>query len=146
MESGEAHGNAPRKTKRPPIPKDIEPDEPALNHPVEFVTEAKRPTKDIENGEPVSKHTLDFNQKVIQDPLQLKGNHMELLKQFIMCSDSKPWNIPSKYCGVKESDDIKKYQIQKRAFENKRPRIVETLSYLIPAIVRRKVCENQPNP
>ena len=144
VELGGAHGNAPRKAKRPHISKDIEPDEPALKRPVEFVTEAKRPTKDIENhdGEPVSKRTLDFSQKAIQDPFQLKGNHIELLKQFIMCTDSKPWNIPSMYRDAKESDDIKKYQIHQRAFENKRPKIAETLSYLIPAIVRRKVCQS----
>ena len=142
LESNETQGYAPMKAKRPRSPNDIESDERAPKHSVELVTEAKCSTNDIEKGEPASKRTLDFNQKEIQDPFQLKGNHVEVLKKFIMCTDGQPWNTPAKYHEMKESDDTQKYQIHQRAYENKRPKIAETLSCLIPTIVRRKVCQN----
>ena len=89
----------------------------------------KRPLEDP------TKRTPDFRSK---NPFQLKENHLDKLKDYIMCVNGQPWNPPSKYRAMGDLDDPASYHAKKRAHENAIPNITEILMLLIPSIVRHK--------
>jgi hypothetical protein len=82
-----------------------------------------------------AKRTSDSRSK---NPFQLKENHLDKLKDYIMCVNGQPWTPPSKYRAMGDLDDPASYQAKKRAHENAIPNIAETLMLLIPSIVRHK--------
>jgi hypothetical protein len=77
--------------------------------------------------------TLDSRSK---NPFQLKDNHLDKLKEYII--SWQPWNAPSKYRPMSELDDPATYEMRKKLHENAIPSIAEAAMLLIPSILRHK--------
>jgi hypothetical protein len=91
---------------------------------------------------PVTRH--DMQPKTTEHILQPTDRYFKILRKFLSLPGSHLWNTPVKFRDMLESDDPANYQVQKKSYENRLPKIARVLMQLIPPIFNGKLQKKHP--
>lgn len=86
-----------------------------------------------------AKKSINFNS--MENPFKLE-DYQNGVKKFILCKDCRPWNVPSRYRKIKETDDPVTYPNYRKSHENRPPKISSVLFTILPSILRFKLNKN----